>query len=120
MKEQMGWKKIRTCSRVSSGVCRDCKKQTYHHARRNGDQALCRDCYEARFEPDKAHEREEAKNQRDLARSARLNLALKGKLPGAKITESGTVLGPLKDLAFGLRGREVLREGLYDTEAWNG
>ncbi len=111
------WRKVRTCSRVSSGPCDGCSKQTYHQAWRAGKQVLCCDCYEARFEPDKARERKAVSAQRALEKAARLKLALEGNLPGAKITESGMVLGPPQPTVFG-PAREVLREGLYDTEPW--
>lgn len=38
-------------------------------------------------------------------------------MPGAVVTENGTILGPPRKV-FGIGMREVLREGLYDTEAW--
>jgi len=116
------FKYIRTCSRVSSGPCSYCKDQTYFCAYRWRTETLCKDCYEKTYEP-KAYakrmagiKKARADRERDLA------LALKGKLPGAKITAngtaSGTVFGPPKTYLGGLVGRQVLREGLYDTEGF--
>jgi hypothetical protein len=80
---------------------------------------LCRDCYERRFEPDKAREREEETRKRKEEKRKRLELALAGGLPGAEVTKSGAVLGPPVKV-FGITTREILRDPTYDTAAFEG
>ncbi len=112
-----GWKKVRTCSRVSSGPCSQCKGQTYFQAYRKDRIVLCRDCYEEKYDPEAKAEREAGIARAEAERKRDLELALEGKLPGAKITENGTVFGPPTQIC-GVTSRQVLREGTFDTESF--
>lgn len=109
------WTSRRTCSRVSSGPCERCKKQTFFSAYVNKRAVLCRTCYEELFAPEVAAERKASAQAAEEKRRADLELALKGELPGAMITKSGAVFGP-PGTFMGLPAHQVLREGLYDTE----
>lgn len=115
------WYRVRTCSRVSSGVCEKCKREAFSSAwrnRKNFRRVFCSKCFEEVYEPEKAAERERQAAEAVAKRKSDLALALEGKLPGATISESGAVYGPPVDHGpLGVR-REVLREPMFDTEAY--
>ena len=111
------FKKIRTCSRVSSGPCYECKGQTYFHVYRHITKhyVLCRDCYEQKYEP-AAHQKRQEETKKAREQTARdLKLGREGKLPGAKISKNGAVFGPVQNW-YGVPCRQILSERLYDTE----
>lgn len=109
------WEKIRTCSGTSSGLCSQCKQETYCGAYFNGVEIRCPDCYEAEFEPERLAARAKEWYQAQQQKQERLEKALKGELPGAIVEDNGTVLGPLVKM-WGLPYREVLRVGTFDSE----
>jgi hypothetical protein len=121
--DKSAWRYVRTCSRVSCGVCEGCRQSAFYgawiHQGVDVDRVLCSKCYEDRYEPEKAAERRAMVEASNAKRQADLALALEGKLPGAVITKSGAVLGPPEKSIGGLAYREVLRDGLYDTEAFD-
>jgi hypothetical protein len=92
-----------------------CEGQAFHSAWVNGDRVLCTGCYMDHFEPEKAAAHKAEIKAAQEKRKADLKLALKGELPGAIVTESGTVLGPPTSV-LGLASRQILREGFYDTK----
>jgi hypothetical protein len=119
------WVKRTTCSRTSSGICKQCRGETYFAAyiRESSKQSngidfhvreiLCEKCYETNYEPTRAAERQASIQKADEDRQRDLELALKGELPGAIVYPNGTVLGPEKRI-FGLPYRQVLQQGLID------
>ena len=116
--DKAAWKGIRTCSRVSSGVCEKCNREAFFSAWRNGRRVLCSGCFEEIYEPEKAAERKRRIVETEEKRKADLVLALDGKLPGAMISENGTVWGPPEKFVGGLVTRQVLREPTFDTETF--
>lgn len=116
--DKASWKGIRTCSRVSSGVCEKCNRQAFFSAWRNGRRVLCSQCFEEIYEPGKAAKRKRRFAETDAKRKADLALALEGKLPGATVSKNGTVWGPPEKFVGGLVTRQVLREPTFDTETF--
>lgn len=113
--DKSDWTYRRTCSRVSSGRCVRCEGEAFHSAWTSGDRTLCPGCYMEHFEPEKAAAHKAEVKAAQEKRKVDLALALKGELPGAIVTESGTVLGPPTSV-MGLASRQILREGFYDTK----
>lgn len=117
LRPKSDWHKVRTCSRVSSGACVHCKKQTFFGAyvASKPVEVLCETCWQRAYDPEALAKREAGIREAHEERQRKLKLALEGNLPGSTISESGAVWAPVGYL-MGMPVRECLREGFYDTE----